>query len=94
MQAQQRARIAALKKPLLAKLSKIEKEMARLTELVNGLDAKISDPDWYAAAQSEEIARITRERGEAASSLSEAEAQWLETSEAIEACDSQELAQQ
>ena len=94
MQAQQRARIAALKKPLLAKLSKIEKEMARLTELVNGLDAKISDPGWYAAAQSEEIARITRERGEAASSLSEAEAQWLETSEAIEACDSQELAQQ
>lgn len=84
-EAAERARIAALKKPLLAKLSKIEKTMDDLRAQLEAFDARIGDPDWYAKAGSEEIAAVTRERGETASALEAAELDWLEVSEAIEA---------
>lgn len=94
LQAQQRARVAALKKPLLAKLSKVEKEMEQLNSTVAEFDAKLADPAWYSAADSEEIARITRERGEAASALQEVESQWLEISEKIQSCQAMSVEEQ
>lgn len=94
LQAQQRARVAALKKPLLAKLSKVEKEMEQLNSTVAEFDAKLADPAWYSTADSEEIARITRERGEAASALQEVESQWLEISEKIQSCQAMSVEEQ
>ena len=94
LQAQQRARVAALKKPLLAKLSKVEKEMEQLNSTVAEFDAKLADPAWYSDADSEEIARITRERGEAASALQEVESQWLEISEKIQSCQAMSVEEQ
>ncbi len=85
-QAQERARIAQLKKPLLAELAKIEKEMEALQATLKGCDAKMADAGWYAQAKPEEVAQVTRERGEAAAALDEAEGRWLEVSEKIEAC--------
>ncbi len=85
-EAQERARIAALQKPLKARLEKIDREMERVNAAIGEMDALIGDPDWYSAAGSEEIARITRERGESAARLDELELEWLDVSEKLEAC--------
>lgn len=87
-QALERNRIAALRKPLLAKLKKIETRMDALQKTLDDFDARLADADWYAASSTEEVARVTRERGVAAQELEEVELEWLETQEAIEAAGS------
>lgn len=86
LEALERNRIAALKKPLLAKLTKVEKEMAKVSEELASLDAQLADTAWYEKTPAETVAEVTRRRGEAAGVLEELEAQWLEVSEQIEAC--------
>ena len=86
LEAMERNRIAALKKPLLAKLAKVEKEMNRVNEELKALDEQLADTAWYEKTPAAEVADITRRRGEAATALEELEVQWLEISEEIEAC--------
>lgn len=86
LEALERNRIAALKKPLLAKLTKVEKEMAKVSEELASLDAQLADTAWYEKTPAETVAEVMRRRGEAAGVLEELEAQWLEVSEQIEAC--------
>lgn len=86
LEALERNRIAALKKPLLAKLAKVEKEMGKVSEELASLDAQLADTAWYEKTPAETVADVTRRRGEAAGVLEELEAQWLEVSEQIEAC--------
>lgn len=86
LEAQERNRIAALKKPLLAKLSRVEKELEQVNNELSELDAKLADTAWYGAAGPAEVADVTRRRGEAAVRLEALEAEWLEISEEIEAC--------
>ena len=83
---QRKHRIAALKKPLLAKLAKVEQEMGKVSEELASLDAQLADTAWYEKTPAETVADVTRRRGEAAGVLEELEAQWLEVSEQIEAC--------
>ena len=86
LEALERNRIAALKKPLLAKLAKVEKEMGKVSQELASLDAQLADTAWYEKTPAETVADVTRRRGEAAGVLEELEAQWLEVSEQIEAC--------
>lgn len=86
LEAQERNRIAALKKPLLAQLAKIEKERNAVSEMVKSLDAQLSDTAWYEKTSPAEVAEVTKARGEAAGKLEELEAAWLDVSEKIEAC--------
>lgn len=86
LEAQERNRIAALKKPLLAQLAKIEKEMNAVSEMVKSLDAQLSDTAWYEKTSPAEVAEVTKARGEAAGKLEELEVAWLDMSEKIEAC--------
>lgn len=86
LEAAERARVAALRKPLLVKLAKVEKELAKANDALAGFDAKIADADWYATAAADEIAQVTKERGETASKVEELELEWLDLSEKIEAC--------
>lgn len=86
LEAMERNRTAALKKPLLAKLAKVEKEMNRVNEELKALDEQLADTAWYEKTPAAEVADVTRRRGEAATALEELEAQWLEISEEIEAC--------
>ena len=86
LEAMERNRIAALKKPLLNKLAKVEKDMSKVSEELAALDAQLADTAWYEKTPAAEVAEVTRRRGEAASALEELEARWLEISEQIEAC--------
>jgi ATP-binding cassette subfamily F protein 3 len=83
-QAQQRQRLAAARKPLQTKLSKLEGEIARLSDALRELDAKLADPDFYHAGHPDEVAATLKQRGELAQQLEALESHWLELTEQIE----------
>lgn len=83
LEAQERARIAALRKPLQKKLAVVEKKMAEKNEALSVLAARLADPAFYEESP-EEVARVTREHGELVPQIEALEAEWLELSEEIE----------
>lgn len=83
-QAQERARIAELKKPLLTKLKKVETALAEASASLKALDTQIADTAWYETASPDAVADALKERGTLASRLEALEGTWLEVSEALE----------
>lgn len=83
-QAQERARIAELKKPLLAKLKKVETALAEASASLKALDTQIADTAWYETASPDAVADALKERGTLASRVEALEGTWLEVSEALE----------
>ena len=84
-EAQERQRIAELRKPLKKELDTVEKELSRKSEALKALAARLADPELYSSADPDEVARVTREHGELAPQVEELEMRWLELSEQIEA---------
>lgn len=83
-QAQERARIAELKKPLLTKLKKVETALAEASASLKALDTQIADTAWYETASPDAVADALKERGTLASRVEALEGTWLEVSEALE----------
>ena len=83
--AQERARIAELRKPLKKELEKVEREMNALSEKLKALDTQLADPAFYNGADQGKVAQTLRERGELAPKVEALEMHWLELSEKIEA---------
>lgn len=83
-QAQERARIAELKKPLLTKLKKVETALAEASVSLKALDTQIADTAWYETASPDAVADALKERGTLASRVEALEGTWLEVSEALE----------
>ncbi|MBP2564450.1 ATP-binding cassette subfamily F protein 3 [Agrobacterium tumefaciens] len=70
--AEKRAQLAPLKK----KINEIESLTAKLEKLIQSLDTELADPALYEKAPAKAAQKV-KERGEAASRLSDAEEQWL-----------------
>ncbi len=70
--AEKRAQLAPLKK----KINEIESMTAKLEKLIQSLDAELADPALYEKAPAKAAGKV-KQRGEAASKLSDAEEQWL-----------------
>ena len=83
--AQERARIAELRKPLKRELEKVEKEMTKLGDRLKALDAQLADTEFYNSADQDKVAETLREHGELAPKVEALEMRWLELSEKIEA---------
>lgn len=83
--AQERARIAELRKPLKKELEKVEREMNALSEKLKALDTQLADPAFYNGADQGKVAQTLREHGELAPKVEALEMHWLELSEKIEA---------
>ena len=83
--AQERARIAELRKPLKKELEKVEREMNALSEKLKALDTQLADPAFYNGADQGKVAQTLREHGELATKVEALEMHWLELSEKIEA---------
>lgn len=83
--AQERARIAELRKPLKKELEKVEREMNTLSEKLKALDTQLADPAFYNGADQGKVAQTLREHGELAPKVEALEMHWLELSEKIEA---------
>lgn len=83
--AQERARIAELRKPLKKELEKVEREMNALSEKLKALDTQLADPAFYNGADQGKVAQTLRKHGELAPKVEALEMHWLELSEKIEA---------
>lgn len=83
--AQERARIAELRKPLKKELEKVEREMNALSEKLKALDTQLADPAFYNGADQGKVAQTLREHGELAPKVEALEMHWLELSGKIEA---------
>ena len=83
--AQERARIAELRKPLKKELEKVERDMNALSEKLKALDTQLADPAFYNGADQGKVAQTLREHGELAPKVEALEMHWLELSEKIEA---------
>ncbi|KAG1388909.1 hypothetical protein G6F58_013407 [Rhizopus delemar] len=88
--AEPRQRLSALRKPLEAKLAKVESEMEKLRTKLHALDAVIADPDLYSDARRAERQKVMAEHGEHGKRIDELEEQWLEIQGSLEEIDQSE----
>ncbi len=84
-EAEQRQRLALLRKPLDIKLAKVEKELEQAQAKIAKLDALIADPDLYSEARRQERVTSLAEHGELTKRAGQLEEQWLELQTELEA---------
>ncbi len=83
--AEQRQRAAALKKPLETRLKRVEEQMAKLTAKKAEVDAKLLDPAVYDAANKEQLKTLVADQAFVGRDLAQLEGEWLELHEQLEA---------
>ena len=83
-EAQERQRTAVLRKPIEAKLTKIEKELESTQSKLKILDALIADADLYTEARRQERVQTLSQHGELTKKHGELEEVWLELQSELE----------
>jgi ATP-binding cassette subfamily F protein 3 len=83
-EAQERQRTAVLRKPIEAKLTKIEKELEATQSKLKILDALIADADLYTDARRQERVQTLSQHGELTKKHGELEEVWLELQSELE----------
>jgi ATP-binding cassette subfamily F protein 3 len=84
LEAQERQKLAHLKKPLQSRIAKIEKEMDALNAEKATLDTFVADPASYEAAMKTKLTDTIRRQGEVGARLEALEMEWLEAHEELE----------
>jgi ATP-binding cassette subfamily F protein 3 len=83
--AQERQRLAVVRKPLQTRLQKIETELSSVSDTLRELDARLAQPDFYHGGDAGEVAAALKQRGELASRVDELESRWLDLQTELEA---------
>ena len=83
-EAQERQRTAVLRKPIEAKLAKIEKELDTAQSKLKVLDALIADADLYSESRRQERVQTLAQHGELTKKHGELEESWLELQSELE----------
>lgn len=84
-EAEQRQRLAVLRKPIDTKLAKVEKELELVQAKIATLDTLIADPDLYSDSRRQERVTSLAEHGELTKRANQLEEQWLELQTELEA---------
>ena len=84
-EAEQRQRLALLRKPIDIKLARVEKELEQVQAKIAKLDTLIADPDLYSEARRQERVSSLAEHGELTKRAGQLEEQWLELQTELEA---------
>ncbi len=71
--------------PLKKKLQLLEKQLDTLTTRRDEIEAQLADSEIYSDENKEKLKQLLQEKGELDTTLSDAEEQWLELSEELEA---------
>ncbi len=82
--AEDRQRLATLKKPIESKLKKLEEQIAKRTAQKAAVDEKLADPEMYDVAKKKELKVLLTDQSYYAKELEQLEAEWLEQQEALE----------
>ncbi len=84
-EAEERQRLAVLRKPLEGRLKTVEKAMEATSRRLQELDSLIADPDFYSDERRDERLKALEEHGELSKRHQDLEEQWLEIQEELEA---------
>jgi len=83
--AAERQALLVQRRPLVKEAEKLEKQLAQWQPEKTGIDARLADPDLYAAGDKNELAGLLKRQAELAALIDAAESRWLEVHEALEA---------
>ncbi|MCC6071834.1 ATP-binding cassette domain-containing protein [Massilia sp. GCM10020059] len=83
--AEQRQRLATLRKPIENKLKRLEEQIAKRTEQKTEVDAKLAEPAIYEAANKATLKTLLADQSFYTKDLAQLEAEWLELQEQLEA---------
>ncbi len=84
LQADERKRLNALKKPLTTRLDKLEKEMDKLNREKNELEAFLASEDAYSAANKSLLTETLQKQGETVARIEQVEEEWMDVQEQLE----------
>ncbi|MGV7209839.1 ATP-binding cassette domain-containing protein [Oxalobacteraceae bacterium A2-2] len=83
-EAEQRQRLAALRKPLEQKIKRLDEQIAKRSAQKAETDAALGDPAIYEAANKAKLKQLLTDQAFYTKDLGELEAQWLELQEQLE----------
>jgi ATP-binding cassette subfamily F protein 3 len=84
LSAQERQRLAALKKPLAAKLAKLEKEMSNINTELERIENSMADATIYDATRKDELKSLLDAQVNSKRQLERIESEWLQLNEELE----------
>ncbi|HEV2213064.1 MAG TPA: ABC transporter, partial [Gammaproteobacteria bacterium] len=84
-EAQERQRLAELRKPIQKEIAALEKRMEKLNAEKRRLDALLADENTYKESNKTLLTDSLRQQAETKSELEKVEAEWLEKQSALEA---------
>ncbi len=82
--AEDRQKLAAKKKPIEAKVKKLEEQIAKRNAQKSVVDARLADPLIYDQANKKELKTLLTDQTFYAKEITQLEAEWLELQEALE----------
>src|SRR5450830_1266080 len=85
VEAEQRQKLAALKKPIEGKLKRLEEQIAKRNGQKAEVDAKLGEPGIYDAANKAKLKQLLADQTFFTKDLAQLEGEWLELQEQLEA---------
>ncbi len=84
LEAEERQRLAALKKPIENRIKRLEEQMAKLNAKKAEVDARLLEPGIYEADKKEELKNLVADQAFLTRDLGNLENEWLELQEQLE----------
>ncbi len=84
LEAEERQRVAALRKPLENRVKRLEEQMAKLNTKKADIDAQLLEPSIYEAENKEKLKTLVADQAFATRDLEQLEIEWLELQEQLE----------
>jgi ATP-binding cassette subfamily F protein 3 len=84
LEAEERQRMAALKKPIENRIKRLEEQMAKLNAKKAEIDARLLEPAIYEADKKEELKNLVADQAFCVRDLGTLENEWLELQEQLE----------
>jgi ATP-binding cassette subfamily F protein 3 len=85
IEAEERQRLAALKKPIESRIKRLEEQMAKLNAKKAEIDTRLLEPAIYEADKKEALKNLVADQAFCSRDLEQLEAEWLELQEQLEA---------
>ena len=84
LDAEERQKLAARKKPIESKIKKLEEQIAKRNAQKAAVDAKLAEPEIYDQTKKKELKSLLTDQAFYAKELEQLEVEWLEQQEALE----------
>jgi ATP-binding cassette subfamily F protein 3 len=84
LEAEERQRLSAQKKPIESRIKRLDEQIAKLNARKQSVDARLADPAIYDDANNEELKTLILDQAYLAKELERLETEWLEQHEALE----------